>query len=161
MPRTWTGLLDPDDPGLGAPELRTTDEEHRLNLPPKFLEGFAGVSQKGSGDCLLHLPEPGRVRLLPWDQADQVLKLRRELRERGDRAAERELHLLEDMYRKFRIEAPGRIQLPHLVLVHLSGSIAPNQFFHVARYKAGIEICSNEYRARALAQRPDSFDDLP
>jgi hypothetical protein len=161
MPRTWSGQLDPEAPSPIGQELRQTDDEHRLNLPVRFLENFTGVSRRGSGDCLVHLPEPGRLRLLPWETADKVLKLCRALRRRSDPTAERELRLLEDIYRRLHIEPPGRIQLPHLLLVHLSGSIAENQFFYVVRYESSIEIWSMEHRNAALKQRPDSFEDLP
>jgi hypothetical protein len=107
------------------------------------------------------LEEPGRVRLLRWDQAEPVLRTRRSLVERNDLSAEELNHLveLEATYYRVPAESLRRLTLHKPVLMHL-GVVEETDVF-VVRLPESLELWSPSYRAALLGRRNRLLEDLP
>lgn len=143
----------------GAPEGIVFDAQQidaRGRVSIAFLVGMLPWLVSGAQLLAVIDPEPGRVRLVAWENAARVTERLRELSARftaGDTTTVPELHRLQDRFRRVRVDPDGRIALPLAICVHL-GAIGPSTIF-IASHADHVELWSLAYRTARLAAESD------
>ena len=160
--RPPASLLDPDTPAPVAQDVREVDARGRLTIPARLVQGLSWIEAAGGASCLLVLDDPGRIAVLPWEKyRDDVLARRRMLlQDASNEESQEALLLLEDRYRRVRLEASGRITLPAAASIHLLNDPADRRAF-IVRLGDHIELWSVLYRHAKLRARSDLFEGLP
>ncbi len=147
-------ILDPDQPGVVQQDARPVDRRGRITIPLRLLEGLPGVDEKGAGLVLIESRHPGRAVLREWASAgEEVLRRRKALIAAAAGAVE-QVRLLDDVFRRGRLETGGRLDIPAPVLAHLSSAFRLKGVF-VVRYLQRLELWSRAYRTRRLADAPE------
>jgi DNA-binding transcriptional regulator/RsmH inhibitor MraZ len=158
-PPGW--LLDADIPAPVLQEVEQVDNRGRVLVPARLAGGASWLKPGGEG--LMVLVTPGRIILRPWDEAaETILPLRKQLvgHPDPDEQALETMRVLDDRYRRFRIEADGRLRLLPFAIAHLEHE-KPLLFLTLIRLPSRLEIWSMRQRDEALLQVHDTLDSLP
>lgn len=138
-------------------ELMEAKTRGRLTVSARASSGLpwlaAGVELLGV------LEEPGRVRLLPWEESAPVRARLEELASATGAEVEDELLLLHDRYQRLALDQDARLDLPAHVASHLQ--LAEPAVLFLARHREQVELWGTAYREARLSRAARSFPDLP
>jgi hypothetical protein len=154
--------LDPENPGPVIQSVVYVDDRGRFQLPSRILGGW--ITKSATTYALAVLTEPGKIKLHPWNEAGELVLLkRRELIQQAssDETALELLRALEDRYKRFQIPIGARPTLTSEMASHLGlAPLAPISLY-AWRIQNILELHSVNLRTKELAVDWEALRGLP
>lgn len=134
----------------------------RFALPALAQSGWDWLDP--GAEVLLVLEDVGRASLVRWGLAQPIRDRARELNDAiaaGDTVAAGELLQLQYRYRRLKVDADSRVQLPLTAIVHLDVHRAVPATVYVVRYPERVELWSRTHSERLLDRALLASRDAP
>jgi len=143
-------LLDPGIQGPVDQDVAEIDQRGRLQIPSRLISSITWLKKREtSSDALVILDEPGRIRLLSWEnESTPILTRRKQLIENSGESSEavEALRLLEDRYKHLIIPKDSRPTLSKEITMHLGIPDDAKAQIYIVRVFEALEILSPQYR---------------